>query len=141
MWKLVLLVVTAGLTLFACGPRYCACEGTPIVPAYSPAPRFDVVVTEKDHTATLRVGQKLELVLHAYGAMTNWSQVTSRDPSILKPIVNPAATAVRGVTLAAFQALAPGETDVAALATPDCSPGQACPVLAALYTLKVTVTS
>ena len=141
MWKAALVVVTGGLMLLACGPGYCACAGTPIVPAYSPTPRFDVEATEKDHAATLRVGQTLELVLHAYGGMTTWSQVRSSDTSILTPVVNPAATAVRGVTLVSFRALAPGEAEVTAVATPDCSPGQACPALAALYTLKVTVTN
>jgi hypothetical protein len=139
MIKMALVVATAGLMLLACGPGYCACTGTPIVPAVSP-PLYDKVATEKDHTMTLRVGQRLELVLHAYSGMTTWSQVRTSDSSILAPRVNPAATAVQGVTLAAFQALAPGEADVTAIATPDCAPGQACPMLAMLYTLKVTVT-
>jgi hypothetical protein len=124
--------------LLACGPGYCACTGTPIVPA-SP-PLFDRVVTEKDHTVTLRVGQRLEVALHAYGGMTTWSQVRTSDPSILAARVDPAATAVRGVTLAAVHARAPGEADVTAVASPVCSPGQACPAFAMLYTLKVTVT-
>lgn len=139
MIKMALVLATAGLMLLACGPGYCACTGNPIVPAASP-PLFDKVATEKDHAVTVRVGQRLELVLHAYSGMTTWSQVRTSDPSILAPRVNPAATAVRGVTLAAFEALAPGEADVTAVATPDCAPGQACPALAMLYTLKVTVT-
>jgi hypothetical protein len=139
MIKTALVAATTGLMLFACGPGYCACTGTPIVPA-SP-PTFDKVVSEKDHAVTLRVGQRLELVLHAYGGMTTWSQVRTSDPSILAPRVDPAETAVRGVTLAAFQALAPGEADVTAVASPDCSPGQACPALAVLYSLRVTVTN
>jgi hypothetical protein len=138
MVKAALLVATAGLMLSGCGP-VCACVGgPPIVPAPSPL-RYDVVVTEKDHAARLWVGQTLEVVLNAYPGMTNWSQVRSSDTSIVGPIVNPAATAVRGVTLAAFQAHAPGQADITATATPDCSPGQACPMLAALYTLRVTV--
>ena len=138
MIKAALLVATAGLTLSGCGPVCVCVGGPPIVPAASP-PLYDRVVTEKDHTVRLWVGQKLEVVLHAYPGLTNWSRVQSSDMSILGPIVNPAATAVRGVTLAAFQAHAAGEAEITATATPDCSPGQACPMLAALYTLKVTV--
>ena len=110
------------------------------MPTITPGPH-NVVATEKDHTATMRVGQRLDLVLHAYGGMTNWSHVRSSDTSILASVVNPAATAVRGVTLVSFKALAPGQAQITAVATPDCSPGQACPMLAALYTLQVTVTS
>jgi hypothetical protein len=140
MLKRALLVAAAGLLLSACGSIGTGAAPSP-TPSSGPGLGFDVQVTEKDHTSTVRVGQKLELVLHAYGGLTNWSQLRSSDTSILVPIVNPAATAVRGVTLAAFKALAPGEVDVTATATPDCSPGQACPMLAALYTLKVTVTN
>lgn len=140
MMKRALLVAAAGLLLSSCGSAGSGAAPSP-TPSSAPWPGFDVQVTEKDHSATIRVGQKLELVLHAYGGLTNWSQLRSSDISILVPIVNPAATAVRGVTLAAYQAIAPGEADVTAVATPDCSPGQACPALAALYTLRVTVTS
>jgi hypothetical protein len=140
MIKTVLLAATAGLLLSACGSVGTAAAPSP-TPSSNPGFGFDLVVGEKDHSATLRVGQKLELVLHAYSGMTTWSQVRTSDTSILVPIVNPAATAVRGVTLAAFRAVAPGEAEVTAIATPDCPPGQACPMLAALYRLQVTVTS
>jgi len=89
----------------------------------------------------MRAGQKLEVVLHAYPTMNSWTQVKSSDETVLVPIVNPAATAVRGVTLAAFQALAPGEATVTAIASPNCSPGYACPMYVELYSLKVTVTA
>jgi hypothetical protein len=72
--------------------------------------------------------------------MTNWSNVRSGDTSVLTPIVNPAATAVRGVTLAAFQAQARGQANITATAGAACSPGQACPMYAILYSVTVTVT-
>jgi hypothetical protein len=72
--------------------------------------------------------------------MTIWTQVKSSDPSILQPIVDPAATAPKGVTLAAFQAIAPGEADITAISAPYCGPGQACPMYVALFTITVTVT-
>lgn len=129
----------AGLILSACGS-----VGTGAGPTPSVTPgglHFDVTVSEKDTATTLRVGQKLGVVLHANTNMSNWTQVKSSDQTVLAPIVNPAATAVRGVTLAAFQALAPGESTVTAYASPNCSPGQACPMYIAVYSLKVTVTA
>ena len=97
------------------------------------------MVTEKDKAITIQVGQKLEVVLHANAGMTNWSDVRSSDTSVLTPIVNPAATAVRGVTLAAFQAQTPGQSMITASAGAACSPGQACPMYAILYSVTVTV--
>ncbi|HLQ22363.1 MAG TPA: hypothetical protein VK132_04115 [Gemmatimonadales bacterium] len=96
-------------------------------------------MTEKDTAITIQSGQKLEVVLHARSGMTDWSSVRSSDTSVVSPIVNPAATAVRGVTLAAFQALAPGRADITATAGAACSPGQACPMYAMLYSVTVTV--
>ncbi len=97
------------------------------------------MVTEKDKAITIHTGQKLEVVLHANPGMTNWSNVRSSDTSVLTPIVNPAATAVRGVTLAAFQANARGQAVITASAGAACSPGQACPMYAILYSVTVTV--
>jgi hypothetical protein len=139
MMKTALLAAAAGLILTACGSVGAASPSPS--PSSNPGLGFDVVATEKDHLATLRVGQKLELVLHAYSGMTTWSQLRSSDTSILVSIVNPGATAAQGVTLAAFKAVAPGEVEVTAIATPDCAPNQVCPALAAEYRLKVTVTS
>lgn len=98
------------------------------------------MATESDRAITIHAGQKLELVLRAKPGMTNWSNVRSSDSSVLVPTVNPAATAVRGVTLAAFQAVAPGQAMITASAGAACSPGQACPMFVVLYSLTVTVT-
>jgi hypothetical protein len=141
MLKTALLGAFTGLILSACGSVGTGAAPSPTPSWYPPGLGYDVVVGEKDHAATLRVGQKLELVLHAYSGMTTWSQVRSSDTSILTATVNPAATAAQGVTLAAFRAVAPGEVDVTAIATPVCAAGQACPALAMLYRLQVTVTS
>ena len=78
-------------------------------------------------------------MLHAPNGMNNWTHPQSSDTSVLAPIVDPAATAARGVTLAAFQAVKPGQADVTANASPMCSPGAACPMYLAVYSLKVTV--
>jgi len=73
--------------------------------------------------------------------MNNWTQVRSTDESILVPIVNPAATAVRGVTLSAFKAVAPGEAEITAYASPTCPSGQACPMYVQVFSVRVTVTA
>lgn len=87
----------------------------------------------------MHVGQKLEVALHG-GNTTIWQQVKSTDTAVLAPIVDPGATAVRGVTLAAFQARAAGNSEVTAVGTANCSSGQPCPMYAILYSLKVTIT-
>jgi hypothetical protein len=88
----------------------------------------------------MHASQKIELVLHAGQGMKPWTHPMSSDTTVLTPIVDPAATAVQGVTLAAFQAKVPGQVDVTANAGPDCAPNQACAQFLALYTLKVTIT-
>ena len=143
MIKAALVAALAALVLSACGS-----VGAGGVPSPSPDPSpstgpglgFDAVVTENDRAITIHAGQKLEVVLHAKTGMTNWSNVRSSDTSLLQPIVNPAATAVRGVTLAAFQAVAPGQATISATAGAACSPGQACPMYAILYSVTVTIT-
>jgi len=89
----------------------------------------------------MKVGQKLEAVLHARQGMAAWSGVHSSDTSVLAPIVDPAATSVRGVTLAAFQALAPGTVQITATAGADCSPGRACPQFLMVLTITITVSA
>jgi hypothetical protein len=137
--KNLIAVAAASLALMACG-------STAIGPAVNPTPTpspgmgFDVTVTEKDHTASLRVGQKLEVVLHAASGMNNWSQPRSSDEAVLVPIVDPAATAVRGVTLGAFQAKSPGQVDINSYAGPICPVGQACPMYVVVFSLKVDIT-
>lgn len=133
-------MAAAAVLLSGCGA---AGSGTGSGPSASPSTSagsgFDVIVSEKDQTASLHVGQKLEVVLHAGNGMTNWTHPQSSDPTVLAPTVEPAATAVRGVTLAAFQAIAPGQAELTATAGPLCSPGQACPMYVVVYRLTVTV--
>src|SRR6266852_8462899 len=143
MVKTAVAGALVAVALAACGYSPCACDGSgtlPVETTPSPGLGFDAVVTEKDEAITIQMGQKLEVVLHANPGMTNWSNVRSSDTSVLTPIVNPAATAVRGVTLAAFQAEARGQAVITASAGADCSSGQACPMYAILYSVTVTVT-
>ena len=83
----------------------------------------------------------LAAVLHARPGMTSWNGVRSSDRSVLTPIVNPGASAARGVTLAGFKAVAAGRAQIDATAGPDCSPGQACPAYLMVLTIDVTVSA
>jgi hypothetical protein len=136
--KAVFVLVVAAMALSACGAAGGAVPPPPS-PSTNPGAGFDVTATENTHSVTLRVGQTLAVVLHARAGMTNWNGVRSSDQSVVAPIVNPAAAAARGVTLAAFRAVAPGQASIDATAGPDCSPGQACPAYAMLLTIDVTV--
>lgn len=136
MRKLVLLA--AIVVLAAC----CGTTGTGSQPSPTPTGGmgFDVTATNTDHAVAMHVGQKLEVVLRAAPGLNNWTHPVSSDASILAPAVDPAATAAIGVTLAAFEAMKPGQVDVTSNASPKCSPGQACPMYVAVYSLRVTVT-
>jgi hypothetical protein len=128
------LLVVALMFVAACGS---VGQGSSPSPTENPT-HFDVTATEKDHAISMHVGQRLELVLHGGGNL-NYQQVRSSDTSILAPTVDPAATAARGVTLAAFEAKSAGQAHVTAIGAPVCPSGQACPMFVILYTLTVTV--
>jgi hypothetical protein len=140
--RILLAAAGAALLMAGCGG---AGTGSGLTPSPSPSTGsnlgFDVTVTETSKSATMRVGQKLEAVLHAGSGMTPWMQPRSSDESVLAPIVDPAATAVRGVTLAAFEARAPGRADITAYAAPVCPSGQACPMYLIVFSVQVTVTN
>ncbi|HEV2476467.1 MAG TPA: hypothetical protein VGX22_07990 [Candidatus Dormibacteraeota bacterium] len=129
------IVIVLALLAASCGT---VGQGAGPGPSDNPV-HFDVTATEKDHAVSMHVGQKLELALHGGGHLT-YQQVTSTNTSILESTVNPAATAVLGVTLAAFKARAAGVARVTAVGAPVCPSGQACPMFAVLYTLTVTIT-
>ena len=131
-----MLFALAAMAISACG-AYSAGPGT--TPSPSPQQGYVVVLTQQDHTATLQVGQKLEVALGAAGGGVSWSHPRSSDEAVLAPTVDPAATAVRGVTLAAFIARSPGRATITATGAPQCSPGQACPMYAVLFSAVVTV--
>jgi hypothetical protein len=130
---LAAIAILAGACAGSRGCQLCTAPSSPV--------GFDVTATDSDHTVTMRVGQKLEVVLRARNGMNDWTHPVSNDTSVLSPIVDPAATAARGVTLAAFEAKKQGEVQVTANASPQCSPGSACPMYLAVYSLKVTINS
>src|SRR5713101_5971398 len=130
--RILMLVVAATALISGCGSVGTASSPSP-TPSAGSNLSFDVTVTETTRAASMRVGQKLEVVLHAGNGMNNWTQPRSSDESILAPIVNPAATAVRGVTLAAFEARSQGQVDVTAYGSPNCPSGQACPMYVMVF--------
>jgi len=138
MTKVVLVAAVAMLAI-ACG-AYREGPSANITPTPGTGMGFDVTATEKDHAVTMRAGQTLDVVLHAGSNMTNWSHPESNDTTVLSPIVDPAATAARGVTLAAFRAKKPGEVGVTSMAGPLCPSGALCPMYAVAYGLTVTIT-
>ena len=137
MGKFVLLAAIAVLAV-ACGAVGTGSGGNPTPSSGSLG--FDVTATEKDHAVTMHAGQKLEVVLHAGSGMVSWSHPISNDTSVLSPAVDPAATAARGVTLAAFVANKSGQVQVTSMSGPLCPSGAMCPMYAIAYTLTVTVT-
>jgi len=133
----VLVAAVATLTI-ACGAY--AVPGAGATPTPHGGVSYDVTATESVHEVSMHPGQRLEVVLHAPSGVNNWTHPTSSNTSVLTPVVDPAAMAARGVTLAAFEARKPGQVNVTSNASPVCGPGQACPLYIAVYSLKVTIT-
>jgi hypothetical protein len=131
------------LLLAACGSAYIGpiagsspSPSDPIV--VSPAPGFDAVVTEKDHEVTVHVGQKIEVFLRAKTGMTNWGQITAGDGTVLA-VAPINVMAARGVTVAAFKAVAAGQVTITSYAGPVCAKDQPCPMYAIAFSAQVTV--
>jgi len=104
----------------------------------TPAPGFDVLITEGDRAVTVKEGQRIELVLHEKPGMSEWNGINVDDPSVLRAIPT-GITAARGVTIAGYEAAGPGTATIMATTTPLCSPGQACPAFAMLFEVRVSV--
>lgn len=136
----IALVAVAGLFALGCG-------AVPAGPGPTPSPSpprgigFDIVATEKERAVTMHAGQTLEVVLHAVPNMNPWTHPVTSNGTVLKPIVDTGATSPIGVSLAAFQAVAPGHAQITASAGAHCPPGAMCPQYLAAYTLDVTVTA
>ncbi len=131
------------LMLAACGrtPEGSGAELSPSPQppaATTPAAGFDVLITDRDQDVAVHAGQKIQVYLRAGPGMANWGPITSSDELVLAPVVI-GVMVPRGVTVAAFEAVGPGHATVSSSAGPDCSPGQACPMYAVLFSVRVTV--
>ena len=140
MVKLVVALAVAGAVLAGCGTAECACGAAPATPPVvtGPAAGFDVLITKKDQDVTVHAGQKIEVYLTEGAGMTMWSDLRSSDESVLAPVPT-GMLAPRGVTLGGFQAERAGTATITATAGAACSPGQACPMYAVLFSVRVTV--
>ena len=128
------------LMLAGCGPTHAgSSDPSPAPPVItSPHAGFDVLITENDRAAAVKVGQRIEVVLRARPGMTTWSGLNVDDGAVLRAIPT-GITAARGVTIAGYEAARAGTATITATAGPLCSPGQACPAIAMLFEVRVTV--
>lgn len=129
-----------------CAAALCACgavSGGGAVPSptppTTPTAGFDVLVTQNDAAVSVHVGQRIEVVLVQRSGMTRWGDVRADDETVLEAVPT-GISAPSGQTYAGFQALKAGEATITSYATALCSPGQACPMFAMLFSVRVTVT-
>src|SRR5258707_3489529 len=86
--RVLMLVGVAAALISGCGSVGTASGPSP-TPSAGSNLSFDVTVTETTRAASVRVGQKLEGVLHAGSGMNNWTQPKASDEAILAPSVDP----------------------------------------------------
>jgi hypothetical protein len=94
---------------------------------------------DSGRTLQLHKGQVVSIALHAASGFTEWSRLATTDGSVLMPIVDTRAAAVRGVTLGSFEAVGPGTTQITSTATADCTPDTQCTALARSWIVTVSV--
>ncbi len=134
-----LLAVAAVLLLAACGSASGSGAAPSPTPPTTPAAGWNVLVTDHDRAVAVLAGQKIEVALSQRQGMTPWSGVRATDETVLAPTPT-GISAPRGLTIGGFTATHPGVTTITATAGPLCSPGQACPMYAVLWSVTVTVT-
>lgn len=135
----VVSTVTAETTSAATSGTSATVTATMIPP--SPLnPKGTLTNADAGSTVHFQVGDTIDLALHAASGFQNW-EVALPDPAVLKPTVNPAAAAVRGATVRAFQAVGAGQTAIMATSRPICAAGQACPQIVQAFKVTVIVGS
>lgn len=103
-----------------------AARTAPAGGAVPSAATLRVTLADQGKSLSASIGTTVDVDLQAAPGMQNWV-VTAPSPAILQPVVNPAATAIRGATLRAYKAIAPGTAVITATDRPACAPGRACP--------------
>jgi hypothetical protein len=71
--------------------------------------------------------------------MKDWSAIQVDDSTVLRPIPT-GITVARGYTVGGFEAMTAGVANLTAYATANCPPNAMCPMYAALFAVRVTVT-
>jgi hypothetical protein len=112
------------LFLAACG-RSGAGDAAPEPGTRGEATPAVMQVSEADNLRTIpvRLGDRIEVSLHAQDPSTQWAQPETSDRRVLAPAVDTKAAAARGVTLAAFTASAPGTATITSSWPLACQPG------------------
>jgi hypothetical protein len=95
--------------------------------------------TDLGRTVLVHKGDRLSVALHQVTGFSPWSRPASSDGTVLQPVVDTRAAAVRGVTLGSFQAMAPGTAQLTSISAPNCPQGAACPAVARAWTVTVQV--
>jgi hypothetical protein len=129
---LLLLAISAAAACGSVAPR-------PAASPSSPAAAGAITEAMDGQTVHLRAGSNVDVALRQQPGLTPWSAVATSDRSILMPVVNTRGTAVRGMTLASFQAVRAGTAQLTSNAGPDCSPGVACAQFERVFRVTVVV--
>lgn len=97
-----------------------------------------VCVTRGDggHVITVKVGWTIGVDLHAPGS--DWSAPVELGARVLRR--TGAITRHAGAVEVAYNAVAPGATNLRATERPVCAPGRACPQFIVLWDVHVRVT-
>jgi hypothetical protein len=128
-----------------------AASPTPSAPPGAPSPGTNqtgpggnpaaaLTDTDSGRTVLVHKGDRLSVALHEAAGFSPWSRLASSDGTVLLPVVDTRAAAVRGVTLGSFQAMAPGTAQLTSSAAADCSQGAGCPAVARAWRVTVQVT-
>jgi hypothetical protein len=138
-----LSLLFVGLTL-ACGSvaRPSAASPSPSPgAASSPGGQTVTALTDADlgRTLQLRRGEVVSVSLHESSGFTPWSRPVSTDGSVLAPVPDARAAAVRGATLASFRGVGAGTAQITSSASQACTPGSVCPALARGWSVTVVV--
>ncbi len=125
----------AALALVACG----GAGPAPARPPAAPSAGSGLGDADAGRTVAMRAGEEVTVSLHQQPGFGPWQNLQSSNSAVLQSIVEPRATAARGVTLGRFRAVAPGQAQISATAVPDCSPGVACAAIARAWMVTVVV--
>jgi hypothetical protein len=139
----VLLLLLSGQACGSTGPR-AAPAGSPTpasLPGSIPGGQAAAALGDADSGRTLQLhrGQVVSVALHETSGFAQWSRLATTDGSVLMPIVDARAAAVRGVTLGSFEAVGPGTAQITSSASAECTPGAQCSSLARSWVVTVTV--
>jgi hypothetical protein len=123
----LLPVVAVTLLMSACAHGASAAADPPT--ADPPAASAGILLGNKDNHRVVNVGsgQRVAVALSQNQGMTLWTHPATSDQSVLAPVVDPGATAARGMTLASFQAAGRGTATLSSSSGPSCAPGKPCP--------------